>query len=272
MNMFNKHFENKKIALVGPSPHLIGKNLGKFIDNFDLVIRINELGVVKEMESDYGSRTDIAFLTLSEEAVEIYLHMKKEVNFENLKLIIHPRHEYNYNPISQLQGSDNVNDYFNQLNLEIDFKHIEEPTFEERCSIFKCFPGTGSLAIFELLRYNFSELYICGFSFYTTKYRYSPKGMEYFRIPKKNQHKHNYRQAGHDTRQEIKALRQLIKNQKNIKGDSLFNKIILSESLIYYEIRRFIIYKLNFDNYKNIIKKVFRKKTYKKILENYKRK
>tara|TARA_Y100000389_G_C17351154_1_gene458536 strand:+ start:340 stop:537 length:198 start_codon:yes stop_codon:yes gene_type:complete len=38
---------------------------------------------------------------------------------------------------------------------------------------------------FEILRYDFLELYICGFSFYTTKYRYSPKGMEYFSIPKK---------------------------------------------------------------------------------------
>ena len=267
--MLSTHFENKKIALVGPSPHLLGKNHGKFIDTFDLIIRINALGVVQEMEKDYGSRTDIAFMTLSQEAVEIYSKMKEEVNFEKLKLIIHPRDEYNFNPITKREKTMNVREYYKQLKLDIEFKHITEPTFEERCEIFKCFPGTGSLAIFELLRYDFLELYICGFSFYTTKYRYSPKGMEYFRIPKKNQHKHNYRQAGHDTRQEVKALRNLLRNNQNVHGDSFFSKIILSKTLTYYEIRRFIIYKLNFDNYKNIIKKIFRKKNYFKIFNKY---
>lgn len=67
--MLTTHFKNKKIALVGPSPHLLGKNHGKFIDTFDLIIRINEHGVVQEMEKDYGSRTDIAFKTLSQEVV-----------------------------------------------------------------------------------------------------------------------------------------------------------------------------------------------------------
>ncbi len=43
-----------------------------------------------------------------------------------------------------------VREYYKQLKLDIEFKHITEPTFEERCEIFKCFPGTGSLAI---LRY-----------------------------------------------------------------------------------------------------------------------
>ena len=79
------------------------------------------------------------------------------------------------------------------------------------------------------------------------------------RIPKVNQHKHNIRKSGHDTRQEVKILRQILKNYKNINGDYLFRKIILSKTNLYYEIRRFIIYYLNFDNYKNIIKKVIRR-------------
>ena len=106
----------------------------------------------------------------------------------------------------------------------------------------------------EILKYKFSELYICGFSFYTTKYRYTPKGMEYFRIPKKNQHKHNFRQGGHNTRQEIKILKKYINKKDNIDGDKLFRKIILGKTNIYYELRRFYIYKINIDNFKNVLK------------------
>ncbi len=267
--MLKNYFEDKKIVIVGPSPHLIGKNYGELIDSFDIVVRINELGVVTEMSKDYGSRTDISFLSLSEEAIEIYSQMKKEVNLESLKLIVHPRHEYNFNPI-KLEKTKHVKEYFDSLNLDIDFLQITDPTFEERCKIFECFPGTGSLTIFEILKYNFSELFVCGFSFYTTKYRYSPKGIEYFRIPKKNQHKHNYRMSGHDTRQEVRVLRKLIKNHKNVNGDSYFQKIILSDTIFYYEVKRFINYNLNLDNYKNVIKKIFRVKTYRKILNKYK--
>ena len=73
-----KYFDNKRIVLVGPSPHLIRKNLGKFIDSFDVVVRVNELGVVGEMSKDYGSRTDISFLTLTDESLPIYMKMKEE--------------------------------------------------------------------------------------------------------------------------------------------------------------------------------------------------
>ena len=104
------------------------------------------------MYEDYGSRTDISFLTLSDEAVEIYSVMKKEVDYKNLKLIVHPRHEYNLNPLTQLEKTKNIKEYYHSLKLDVEFFHIMEPTFEERCKIFKCFPGTGSLAIFEILK------------------------------------------------------------------------------------------------------------------------
>lgn len=256
--MLKNYFENKSIAVVGPSPHLAGLDYGKLIDTYDLVIRINELGVVPQMEKDYGSRTDICFLTLTEESIEIYSKMKKEVNFDSLQLVVHPRHKFNLNPITNSGKTKNIIEFFKNLEISIDFHHIEEPSFEKRCEFFKCFPSTGSLAIYEILQYNFSKLFICGFSFYTTKYKYSPKGMEYYRIPKQNQHKHNYRWSGHNTQQEVKVLRSIIKKHQNIDGDYLFRKIILSKSNLYFKVRRFVIYKLNLDNYKNLFKRLIK--------------
>tara|TARA_B100001057_G_C22561448_1_gene837480 strand:- start:32 stop:820 length:789 start_codon:yes stop_codon:yes gene_type:complete len=253
--MLNSFFNNKNVVFVGPSPHLIGKKLGKFIDSFDTVVRVNELGVISEMEEDYGSRTDVAFLTLTNESLERYIKMKEEIDTSTLKLIIHPRDEYNLNPFKPVSRSKNISNYFKQLNLDTDFHHIRTPTFKERCMVFGCFPSTGSLAILEVLNYEFNKLYICGFSFYTTKYRYSPKGMEYYRIPKQNQHKHNLRKSGHDTRTEIKVLKSLIKEKGNVSGDNFFKRIVLDKSYIYYETRRLIIYKINFDYIKNVLRK-----------------
>lgn len=257
--MLDKYLNNKRIVLVGPSPHLMGKKLGKFIDSFDVVIRVNELGVIEEMSEDYGSRTDIAFLTLTDEALQIYIKMKEEVIHNHLKLVVCPGDEYNYNPLSNSAKTKNVKEYFNYLDLNVNFYHIKVPTFEERTKIFGCFPSTGALTIFELLNHNYKELYICGFSFYTTKFRYSPKGMEYFRIPRKTEDKHNYRMSGHDTRQEVKVLKEIRRNHPRVNGDKFFRRIILSKTNLYYEVRRFIIYKLNFDNYKNIIKRLIQK-------------
>jgi hypothetical protein len=256
--MLDKNFDNKRIILVGPSPHLMGKKLGNFIDSFDVVIRVNELGVIEEMTQDYGSRTDVAFLTLTDNSLPIYMKMKDEVIQNHLKLVVCPGDEYNYDPTSNSPETKNVKEYFNYLDLDVDFYHIKVPTFDERCKIFGCFPSTGSLTIFELLNHNYKELYICGFSFYTTKFRYSPKGMEYFRIHLGTKSKQNYRWSGHNTRQEIKVLKEITRNHSRVDGDKFFRRIILSKTNLYYELRRFIIYKLNFDNYKNIIKKLFK--------------
>jgi len=54
---------NKNVAIVGPSPWLNGKSLGKEIDSHDIIVRINlgiELGM--NYKEDFGSRTDVLFI------------------------------------------------------------------------------------------------------------------------------------------------------------------------------------------------------------------
>ena len=48
MNSLEKLVKNKRVALVGPSPHLVGSNLGDKIDSFDIVCRINESSICKK--------------------------------------------------------------------------------------------------------------------------------------------------------------------------------------------------------------------------------
>ena len=116
--MISKNFENKRVVLVGPSPHLINKGLGKFIDSFDTVVRVNELGVSKNYYSDYGSRTDVAFLSISEESIDIYREMLKRVDIKNLKLVVSPRDRFNFNPLDN-SSSQEVENFYKELNLSL---------------------------------------------------------------------------------------------------------------------------------------------------------
>ena len=55
---FIEYIKNKNIIVIGNSPIEIGKNKGKLIDQFDIVIRFNNF-VIDGYENDYGSKTDI---------------------------------------------------------------------------------------------------------------------------------------------------------------------------------------------------------------------
>lgn len=51
--------QNKTVALVGPSNFLHNKKLGKLIDSYDVVIKINNFHILQSI--DYGKKTDILF-------------------------------------------------------------------------------------------------------------------------------------------------------------------------------------------------------------------
>jgi hypothetical protein len=57
------YLKNKRIIMVGPAPYLEGQKLGKEIDSYDVVVRINH-GILlsKNNPEDYGSRTDVLYV------------------------------------------------------------------------------------------------------------------------------------------------------------------------------------------------------------------
>ena len=252
---------NKKIIIVGPSPHLTGKNMGSFIDSFDVVVRINELGISKDYFIDYGSRTDVAFLSLSEQSLRVYKKMLSEVYTNELKIIVHPRDEYNINPYSEESfKTRNTREIYDDIGLSVDYFHISHPSFFERCNLFGVYPTTGALAIQEILNYDFKSLYICGFSFYTTKNKWNEGKKNYMKVYSSSISEHNIRKPGHDINKEVQGLKKLIsENNRNIFGDILFERIILSKSNIYFKIKQFLNYYVNIDNFKNLLKLAIRK-------------
>lgn len=62
---YTKFLKGKSVVVVGPNTKLKGKKLGKYIDSFDVVIRMNTvfdfLPFDDNFKRDFGSRTDVIY-------------------------------------------------------------------------------------------------------------------------------------------------------------------------------------------------------------------
>jgi len=54
--------KGKRVVFVGPSPILQGLGRGSVIDNFDVVVKTNNLPGMKGFDEDYGQRCDIIYM------------------------------------------------------------------------------------------------------------------------------------------------------------------------------------------------------------------
>lgn len=107
---YEKYINGKRVIFVGPSPIMIGRGLGEWIDSFDVVVRTNHFPVVmngnKNLEIDYGRKCDVLYVNMQyyhkirPMPGELYkcmgikwLCMKrcKDVDFRRLKTFCHMR-------------------------------------------------------------------------------------------------------------------------------------------------------------------------------------
>ena len=62
-NYFRSYLKNKKVNIVGPADYV---NEGEFIDNYDVVVRVNRGHNMINSPIKYGSRTDILYHCINE--------------------------------------------------------------------------------------------------------------------------------------------------------------------------------------------------------------
>jgi len=168
----SKLLENKRVAIVGPSPHLIDMGLGKKIDQYDIVCRVNEVHPTG-FENFYGNRTDIMFNNCGSDFIEELGNRIKE------KTEVAEKIKYVVCPCVKAKGSDNnwslwrddhvsdVVENFNKINIHnTPFWWIGIKNYRKVYDIFGCEPNAGQTSILLLLQHNIKELLITGFSFY----------------------------------------------------------------------------------------------------------
>lgn len=153
----NNLLDGKRIAFVGPAPHLKGSGMGKVIDSCDLVIRPGQIiRVPEELRADYGSRTDILIGSFNE--TEIVDYRSKLIEFENLKFVI----------CSMISNTsyNAQEDFFKEISPMVITQNVDDKylyrRFEEVGTVCNC----GFSGILILLNYNIKELFVTGVDFY----------------------------------------------------------------------------------------------------------
>ena len=163
--MLKKLIDGKRVALIGPSPHLINSNNGDFINSFDTVIRINELGVSKSLYSDYGAKTNVAFFNSTEQSVPVYKKMIQELDLHSLNLIVHPRDKLNFNPYEKTYSKNSSSEYFKELNLDVIFFKLKNLLLKKDVYTLTAFLQPEALQYMKYCSMILQNLYIWFFLF-----------------------------------------------------------------------------------------------------------
>lgn len=156
----NAFLNNKKVIIVGPSPYLIGKKRGSFINSHDIVIRLNKgWKIPKELEIDYGNRTDILWHCMKEDACGKF-EIESKINY-GIKWIVSqfPRNlDYFENDIRNFIRINNDRIKFTTFSDLIFFLNLE--------IYLGTRPNVGQTAIIDLLNYNLKSLHVSGCTFF----------------------------------------------------------------------------------------------------------
>ena len=170
-----KVFENKRVAIVGPSPHILGKNLGEIIDEYDIVCRVNNIPG-KELSKDYGGKTDVLFFNCATRLVDNFVKdFTENKKGENLKMIICP--------VIKSAGNENVRSFRigQKGKVEENFKIINKLVWGGKLKFswigvenYRIFydimggiePYSGVIGLSMILLSQPKELFITGYSFY----------------------------------------------------------------------------------------------------------
>jgi len=170
-----KLLTNKKVVIVGPSPHLVDTGLGAVIDEYDVVCRVNDVIPLPYLRPDYGSRSDILFHNMGTlwlpGLVEKINCGDTHQHWETLKLVVCPTikatgDQNDYLNWSNDYISDVVKNFESVNDCGVPFYWVGVKDYKTLWSKVGVEPNCGILSIMLLLSYDIKELFVTGFSFY----------------------------------------------------------------------------------------------------------
>ena len=165
---YYNYVKGKKVIIVGPAGYLRGLGRGKFIDDFDIIVRLNRSFPIEEVDfEDLGSQTHIRYHNGSTNPVEGGpLHLDK-VEGTGLKYIssVFPRHlDYFDHHIKVIEKEMEEAKTSVKLHCYTDIEQFI--TFHH---MMQTRPNAGIATILDLINYDPSQLHISGMTFFTGK-------------------------------------------------------------------------------------------------------
>jgi hypothetical protein len=164
---FTSLLKNKRVAIVGAANSAYQTGKGSYLDGFDYVIRINKaphLVHANTWAEDIGTRTDILFHSFFENEqsgggkLDMAIYDK-----QGIKFII--------NPIAAYAGYRVTFNFYKKYLVSRKTYSLDKKWFQELETKLDGFrPTIGFCALSAVLRADFSELYITGFTFFKTAF------------------------------------------------------------------------------------------------------
>jgi hypothetical protein len=159
--------KGKRVAIVGAANSAYHTGKGNYIDDFDLVIRINKAPHVVDTHkwaNDIGTRTDILFHSFFENEVsgggKLDLELYKR---QGIKYIVNPI-------VSNAGYRVTLNFYKKYLSNQSIFS-LDKVWYKNMVSNLNGFqPTIGFCGLSAVIETDFSELYVTGFTFFKTAF------------------------------------------------------------------------------------------------------
>ena len=222
--------KNKRVVIVGPAECALKDKNGEFIDNFDLVVRVNRGIEPTDNFSEYiGKRTDLLYNCLYEHPdnggiLNIdYLKSKQvkfiiyhpEVSYQGIAIDSDPLNDKSKGALSKIKKS-------NYNNHRIDYKF-----YNSISSQVKCRPNTGFIALFHLLSFDIKELYITGYTFYLDNFMHGYKD----HVDKTKFKEKCFKSERHNQKNLWKFLKEQKTKDSRIKTDKYLERILSLNNL-----------------------------------------
>lgn len=159
---FREFLKGKTVVVVGPADHV---NDGEKIDSFDVVVRLNKgIELVEKNPEKYGRKTNVVYCAETNcygTINKVKNHKADFIKFTFPKIenedLVHPLGNHVIKSYKELQFDDNM--LMTKKDEYLDF----EKELQTR-------PNCGTLAIWDLLKYEIKSLYITGITFNMTEY------------------------------------------------------------------------------------------------------
>ncbi|MFN4006509.1 MAG: hypothetical protein ACK4HE_03255 [Chitinophagaceae bacterium] len=222
--MSPNEFKNKRIAIIGPASSAYSTGKGKWIDNFDIVVRVNKapkLLIEAKFTNDIGIKCDVLFHSFFENTEKGGGPLDFKL-FDSLKI------KYVVNPIPGYFGWRVIFNFYKKYLLKRSVYTLPSKYMKPLLQYTMPYrPTTGLSALYFLMEQDFLELYISGFTFFKTPYgdgyRDALKDINVNKafIDKEKQHNIDLEFSAF-----LAAYHKHIKAGKRIVGDDVLGQII----------------------------------------------
>jgi hypothetical protein len=217
---YKSFLKNKRVAIVGPSQSAFFNKNGKYIDSFDIVVRINRgIELVEGQESFLGSQTDVLYNSLDCDILSggVLTGVDDQINFICCPYSVE-EHTYNDAYIESLFDKFNIRfintEVYNKLKLDT-----------------KSRINSGFGAIVDLLQHDIQQLFITGIDFYRSFYHPSyckerNRSATVEDIEKELEFKQHDDENHHNPDRQYAYFKELVASDTRVIMDPFLNKII----------------------------------------------